>query len=232
MNKLLNRTLQIFALIFALTILAYSQTEVLTNADVIAMSKAKLSSEVIIEKIKTADANFDVTTKALIELKTESVEDAVIAAVVKRAEETEKLKTREVVTTKSGETDLSEAAPEPTRDINYKTPAQLLREAKTIAFKKTSIYPKKQDLENSLLKNSRKAKWDKFGLIITRYEADADLVVEISNDFLTNYDFRVVDVKTGRVITASGVTSLGGALAGNVADKLIKRFNEVLASEN
>jgi hypothetical protein len=111
--------------------------------------------------------------------------------------------------------------------VDYKTPSQLLREAKTIAFKKNSLYPKIKEVEGSLLKQSRLGKWNKFELTITQYVADADLLVDIGHDFGTHYNFRVIDVKTGRVIAASGVTSLGGALAGNVADKLIKRLNEV-----
>ena len=64
-------------------------------------------------------------------------------------------------------------------------------------------------------------------MTITQYESDADLIVDIGHDFGTHYNFRVTDVKTGSVIAASGVSSLGGALAGNVADKLIKKLNEI-----
>lgn len=227
MKNYLSSILQIASLLLLLTIFAGAQTEVLTNADVIAMSKAGLESETIIAKIKTSETKFETTAKALIELKTDGVNDKVIAAIVERAQNDEKLKTRRVETVKDGSTDLSEVAPAPTRSVNYQTPAQLLLAAKTIAFKKDSIYPKLKELESSLLKKSRAEKWNKFNLIITEYEADADLLVEIGHDFGTHYNFRVLDVKTGRVIAASGVTSLGGALAGNVADKLIKRLNEV-----
>lgn len=212
-------------------IFAHAQTEVLTNADVIAMSKAGLDSELIVTKIKTSETDFETTAKALIELKNGTVNDKVIALMIETAKNNEKLKTRKVETVKNGSTELSEVAPEPTRNVDYKTPAQLLRDAKTIAFKKTSAYPKLKELESSLLKKSRVERWNKFNLIITQYAADADLLVEIGHDFGTHYNFRILDVKTGRVIAASGVTSLGGALAGNVADKLIKRLNEAASGK-
>jgi hypothetical protein len=82
------------------------------------------------------------------------------------------------------------------------------------------------------MKRDRRQAWDKFNLTITQNGFDADLIVEIGREFLTHYNFRVVDAKTGKTIAASGVTSVGGALAGNVADKLIKRLNEVLANES
>ncbi len=218
-------------LLLLLAIIANAQTEVLTNTDVIAMSKAGLNSEVIVTKIKASETKFETTAKALIELKTETVDDKVIAAIIEAAQGAEKLKTRQVETVKVGNTELSEVAPVPTRNVDYKTPSQLLREAKTIAFKKNSIYPKIKEVESSLLKQSRLEKWNKFELTITQYVADADLLVDIGHDFGTHYNFRVIDVKTGRVIAASGVTSLGGALAGNVADKLIKGLNEILSKK-
>lgn len=216
------------SLVLAMTLAINAQKEILTNGEIIEMSKAGLQRDVILTKIRTSETKFDTTAKALIELKKEKVDDAVISEIISTAKEDERLETRRVETVKTGNTELSEAAPAPTRNVDYKTPSQLLREAKTIAFKKNSAYPKIKELESSLLKKARVEKWNKFGLVITQYVADADLLVEIGHDFGTHYNFRVVDVKTGRVITASGVSSLGGALAGNVADKLIKRLDEVL----
>lgn len=223
--------LQTIPLLLSAAIFISAQTEVLTNADVVAMSRAGLQSEVIIEKINSSESDFDTTAKSLIALKTEKVDDKIIAAVIEKARSDEKLKTRRVENVKTGNTELSEAAPAPTRNVEYKTAAQILRDAKTIAFKKDSAYPKIKELESSLLKQARLAKWNRFNLTITEYEADADLLVEIGHDFGTHYNFRVLDVKTGRVIAASGVTSLGGALAGNVADKLIKRLNEIISAK-
>ena len=226
-KKYLLPNLKILLFLLFLTTFAQAQTEVLTNADVIAMSKAGLSAEIILGKIETAETKFATDVRTLIEMKSNAVDDRIIAAVVRAAEKDEKLKTRQIEKTRNGDTELSEAAPAPTRNVDYKTPAELLREAKTVSFKKNSAFPKIKDLESSLLNRQRINKWNKFGLTITSYERDADLLVEIGHEFLTHYNFRVVDVKTGRVIAASGVTSLGGELAGNVADKLIKRLSEI-----
>ena len=223
----LTSTVQTTVLLLLLVFGVNAQAEVLTNADVVEMSKAGLGSDVILNKIRTSQSNFDTTAKALIELKKETVDDRVISAIIKAAENAEKLKTRQINTVKVGNTELSEVAPKPTRNVDYKTPVQLLSDAKTIFLRKDSLFPKIKELEGSLLKQSRSAKWNKFELAITQYEADADLIVDIGHDFGTHYNFRVTDVKTGRVIAASGVSSLGGALAGNVADKLIKKLNEI-----
>ena len=223
----LTSTVQTTVLLLLLVFGVNAQAEVLTNADVVGMSKAGLGSDVILNKIRTSQSNFDTTAKALIELKKETVDDRVISAIIKAAENAEKLKTRQINTVKVGNTELSEVAPKPTRNVDYKTPVQLLSDAKTIFLRKDSLFPKIKELEGSLLKQSRSAKWNKFELAITQYEADADLIVDIGHDFGTHYNFRVTDVKTGRVIAASGVSSFGGALAGNVADKLIKKLNEI-----
>ena len=223
----LTSTVQTTVLLLLLVFGVNAQAEVLTNADVVEMSKAGLGSDVILNKIRTSQSNFDTTAKALIELRKETVDDRVISAIIKAAENAEKLKTRQINTVKVGNTELSEVAPKPTRNVDYKTPVQLLSDAKTIFLRKDSLFPKIKELEGSLLKQSRSAKWNKFELAITQYEADADLIVDIGHDFGTHYNFRVTDVKTGRVIAASGVSSLGGALAGNVADKLIKKLNEI-----
>ena len=54
----------------------------MTNADVIALSKAGLDKSVIINKIKSSIGSYDVSTDALIKLKAEGVNDEVIAAMV------------------------------------------------------------------------------------------------------------------------------------------------------
>ncbi len=53
-----------------------------TNADVIKLVEAKLPESVIISKIKSSSCNFDVSTDALIKLKSATASDAVVQAVV------------------------------------------------------------------------------------------------------------------------------------------------------
>lgn len=208
-------------IVFGSTAFVFGQAETLTNEQIVRMSQAGLSKEVIMSKISASISDFDLSTDALVNLKKAGVEDEVIAKMFEFSRRINKQNIGSLVEPNSN--------PPPKKDLE-KTAAELLREAKTITFTKSSVYPALKDVESSLMKRERRAGWERFGLTITQNGWDADLVVEIGREFLTHYNFRVVDTKTGRTIAASGVTSLGGSLAGNVADKLIKRLNEVLAN--
>src|SRR4051794_28266130 len=78
-NKLIIKMMMVATVLCAVS---YSQTEVLTNANIIDMTKAGLSSEIILVKIKTSVASFDISTSALIQMKQAGVADDVITAVV------------------------------------------------------------------------------------------------------------------------------------------------------
>ena len=58
-----------------------AQDEVMTNDEVISLTKAGLAGSVIIGKIRTSKSNFDTSTDALIKLKQSGVGDDVIAAI-------------------------------------------------------------------------------------------------------------------------------------------------------
>src|ERR1044071_2312737 len=55
----------------------------MTNRDILMMVKAKLPTEVILEKINTSDCNFDTFPSVLAELKYRGVPDDVLMAMVK-----------------------------------------------------------------------------------------------------------------------------------------------------
>lgn len=59
-----------------------AQDEVLTNADVITMTKAGLNRDVILGKIRTTRGKFDLSTNGLIELKKAEVDDIVVHAML------------------------------------------------------------------------------------------------------------------------------------------------------
>ena len=59
-----------------------SPVAVLTNQDVLNMTKAKLAPEIIIAKIQTSDCNFDTSPSELQRLKGESVPDEIIVAMI------------------------------------------------------------------------------------------------------------------------------------------------------
>jgi hypothetical protein len=70
------------SLCFAMCICASAQEEVMTNEEVISLTKAGLASSVIIGKIKTSKTNFDMSTDALIRLKQSGVSDDTVAAML------------------------------------------------------------------------------------------------------------------------------------------------------
>jgi len=59
---------------------AQASQEIVTNADIIAMVKAKMSDAVVLSAIKSSRCQFDTTPKGLIALKTAGVSDVVIQA--------------------------------------------------------------------------------------------------------------------------------------------------------
>lgn len=75
----------LFFLLFAATFLHAQTTEVLTNATIVKMVKAKLSDDIIIDEIGSTKANFDVSASALKVLAEQQVSEAVIQAMKKAA---------------------------------------------------------------------------------------------------------------------------------------------------
>lgn len=73
----------IFFMSFSLTV--FSQDMPLTNADVLALSKAGLEKAIIISKIRSSETKFDVSTEALIRLKSEGIDAEIIATMLNPA---------------------------------------------------------------------------------------------------------------------------------------------------
>ena len=60
--------------------------------------------------------------------------------------------------------------------------------------------------------------------MLTRNEADADIILELRHDVLTKYVYSAVDAKTQTVIAGGKVSSLGGTVAGKVAKQFLKQL--------
>jgi hypothetical protein len=204
-----------------------AQTETLTNATVIEMSKVGLGKEVIIKKINDSNNNFDVSANALIELKKANVADDVIALMLEKAE----LKAAPVSTGEVQPQVFSESLPDleakrfsPTNIVGAK---EALLNAKTIAIVKSSLNPARQALEKELFKRKQ---WQKYNLTIVRYKQDADIYIEIGRvpfSWITHrYVFRIYDRRTGAVITA-GETTSWGSLAENLAREVTQKMDLV-----
>jgi hypothetical protein len=76
-------------------------------------------------------------------------------------------------------------------------------------------------VENKLMK---RAEFNQLGLVLTRNEADADIILELRHDVLTKYVYSAVDTKTQTVIAGGKVSSLGGTVAGKVAKRFLKQL--------
>lgn len=216
----MSKFLPFILLLLSLNI--FAQTETLTNADVIEMSRAGLGKEIIIKKISKSRKNFDSSAKALIELKTAKVDDEIIAAILENAESKP--------APKSDEKDWSENTPANSNtpiETKNSSPQNSLLTAKTIAIQKSSLNPSRQELEKALIKRQD---WQKYNLTIVRYKETADLYIEIGRvpfSVLTHrYVFRIYDRRNGAVITA-GETTSWGRLANNLAREITQKLNLV-----
>jgi hypothetical protein len=221
--RLNNFFLLLVILVFST--ISFAQTETLTNAEIIEMTKAGLGRDLILSKIKSSHPKFDVSVNALIELKKANVDDGVISAMME----------------KPGE------APPPDNPANYSesgasaetanlskpaiiSPKAALLSAKTVAIGKSSLQPSRQALDKELLKLPD---WKKFNLTIVQFKNDADIYIQIGfvhGSLITHrYVYRIFDRRTGAVM-AAGETTSWGSLAENLARHIAKSLNNVLNS--
>ena len=75
----------LFLLFFAVAFAHAQTSEVLTNATIVKMVKAKLSDDIIIDEINNSKVNFDMSTEGLKELSAQNVSEPVIEAMKKAA---------------------------------------------------------------------------------------------------------------------------------------------------
>ncbi len=200
----------------------FTQTEVLTNAEIIEMTRAGLSKDVIIEKITSTVGKFDSSAKALIELKKANVDDEVIKIILERNKATRETVIKDSIQAQS----LEEATNYSNQKIAF-SPKEALQNARTISIKKESLYPSTQNLEKELMKRSE---WQNFNLTITANQATADLYIQIDHAHLSfisrRYVYRIYDTKSGTVL-AAGETTSWGSLSGNLAKNIVKSLESI-----
>lgn len=66
--------------------------------------------------------------------------------------------------------------------------------------------------------------FNQLGLVLTRNQGDADIILELRHDVLTKYVYSAVDTRTRTVIAGGKVSSLGGTVAGKVAKRFLKQL--------
>ncbi len=223
----------IFTILISLSV--FAQGEVMTNKEVILMTRTGLSKDLIVRKIKETEGRYETTAEALIELKKAGVADDVIKLMMDADAEIDKPDedTKSYSDSDDPANDRIWVAPV------YKTkaddtarivldPAEALKNARTIAIKKSSLHPSRQALEKELLKRKE---WKDLKLNIVRYKEDADLLIEIgyvSLSWITHrYSYRIFDNKSGTVI-AAGETTSWGSLAENLARGIAKRLHKAM----
>jgi hypothetical protein len=216
---------KILLLIACLVVSINAQTETLTNATVIEMSKIGLDKAIILKKITDSRNSFDVSANALIELKKANVADDVIALMLEKSE----VKTEVAASNETTQT-FSESLP--SLEAKQFTPTVVgakdaLLNAKTVAIEKSSLNPSRQGLEKALFKRKQ---WQKYNLTLVRYKQDADIYIEIGRvpfSWLSHrYVFRLYDRRSGTIITA-GETTSWGSLAEHLAREITQKMDSV-----
>ena len=219
---------KILLLIACLVVSINAQTETLTNATVIEMSKIGLDKAIILKKITDSRNSFDVSANALIELKKANVADDVIALMLEKSE----VKTEVAASNETTQT-FSESLP--SLEAKQFTPTVVgakdaLLNAKTVAIEKSSLNPSRQGLEKALFKRKQ---WQKYNLTLVRYKQDADIYIEIGRvpfSWLSHrYVFRLYDRRSGTIITA-GETTSWGSLAENLAREITQKMKTIGAN--
>jgi hypothetical protein len=116
---------------------------------------------------------------------------------------------------------------EPQTEASRPTPNEVLRNAQTIFVRSKSVYFKASTLENSLLQQDEFQQW---GLVITREESDADLIIEVGRKvFTTSFIYSVIDPKNKRVVASGRVNSIGGTVEGKITSSFMKKLRSVRA---
>ena len=106
-------------------------------------------------------------------------------------------------------------------------PYDALRNARTIFIRSKSVYFKAESLEQALVNRDEFQDWE---LVVSRDEADADLVIEVARKLFTNrFVYNVIDPRGNRVLMGGRIGSLGGTVEGQIADSFIKKLRRVRA---
>ncbi|HEV7474081.1 MAG TPA: hypothetical protein VGN90_08530 [Pyrinomonadaceae bacterium] len=105
------------------------------------------------------------------------------------------------------------------------SPNEVLRSAQTIFIRSNSVYFKAETLENSLLQQDEFQQW---GLVITRDENDADLIIEVGRKlFTSSFIYSVIDPRNKRVVASGRVNSIGGTVEGKITESFMKKLRTV-----
>jgi len=106
------------------------------------------------------------------------------------------------------------------RAESTKNPAEVLRAARYVYVRSHSALVTAEDIENKLRKHPD---FQRYGMVVTRMETDADLILEVRRSILTKFVFTAIDPTTLVVAYSGKLSSLGGTVDGKVASLLMKQ---------
>ena len=105
--------------------------------------------------------------------------------------------------------------------------ATVMRRAHFIRVHSDSVFVSEQEVEDALRKRKEFQAW---GMVITRNDSDADLIIEITRKSLTRrFTFSVIDPRTMEVVTSGKTRSVlfGKKISNKVAEKFANRIKVV-----
>ena len=100
-------------------------------------------------------------------------------------------------------------------------PTDALRYGKLIYVKSSSLLVGASVIEEKL---QRRSEFKSLGLMVTRDFNSADIVLELHHDLFTKYVYTAIDSRTDVVIASGKLSSIGGTVAGKVAERFLKQL--------
>jgi hypothetical protein len=119
----------------------------------------------------------------------------------------------------NGETNLT-SRPQSTENKPSNTASTLLKQSKVIFVRSNSALVGESVIEEKL--QARK-EFAELGLMITRDINAADVILEVHHDRFTKYVFTAVHPSTNILLASGKLSSLGGTVAGKVAERFLKQ---------
>ncbi len=130
---------------------------------------------------------------------------------------------KEIVGNSAGKVELPTPSPDPQPKLALERPdpSAILRNARVIYVRSTSLLVGASVVEDKL---RQRDEFQQLGLLITREEADADIILELKHDVFTMYVFSAIDQRTHLAVAGGKLSSLGGTVAGKVAKRFLKQL--------
>ena len=107
------------------------------------------------------------------------------------------------------------------RSDSIRNTTDVARSVRFIYVRSQSALVTTEDIENKLRKHPD---FQRLGLVVTRQEMDADLILEVRRCVLTKFVFTAIEPETLILIASGKLSSLGGTVDGKVAKLFMKQL--------